>query len=51
VALAVAVSGLDDGDLRGAEIRELGAHVAATADALTGAVRGRRPEDPAAGTA
>jgi hypothetical protein len=51
VALAVAVSGLDDGDLRGTEIRELGAHVAATANALTAAVRGRRPEDPKAGTA
>ena len=50
-ALVVAVSGLDDGDLRGIEIRELGAHVAATADALTAAVRGRRPDDPAAGTA
>ncbi|MGH2474119.1 MAG: hypothetical protein ACRDIL_02555, partial [Candidatus Limnocylindrales bacterium] len=51
VVLAVAVSGLDDGDLRGTEVRELGAHVAATADALTAAVRGRRPEDPALGTA
>jgi DNA-binding IclR family transcriptional regulator len=51
VALVVAVSGLDDGDLRGTEIRELGAQVAATADALTAAVRGRRPEDPAARTA
>jgi len=51
VALVVAVSGLDDGDLRGTEIREIGARVAATADALTAAVQGRPPEDPAAGTA
>jgi DNA-binding IclR family transcriptional regulator len=51
VALVVAVSGLDDGDLRGTEIRELGAHVAATADALTAAVQGRPPEDPASGAA
>jgi DNA-binding IclR family transcriptional regulator len=51
VAMVVAVSGLDDGDLRGTEIREIGAHVAATADALTAAVQGRRPEDLAAGTA
>jgi DNA-binding IclR family transcriptional regulator len=50
VALVVALSGLDDGDLRGTEIRELGDQVAATADALTAAVRGRRPEHPAAGT-
>jgi DNA-binding IclR family transcriptional regulator len=51
VVLVVAVSGLDDGDLRGTEIRELGAHVAATADALTAAVQGRPPEDPASGAA
>jgi hypothetical protein len=51
VALVVAVSGLDDGDLRGTEIREIGARVAATADALMAAVQGRRPDDPAAGTA
>jgi DNA-binding IclR family transcriptional regulator len=51
VALVVALSGLDDGDLRGTEIRELGTRVAATADAITDAVRGRRPDHPAAGTA
>jgi DNA-binding IclR family transcriptional regulator len=50
VVLVVAVSGLDGGDLRGTEIRELGAGVAATADALTAAVRGRRPEHPEPGT-
>jgi DNA-binding IclR family transcriptional regulator len=51
VVLVVAVSGLDDGDLRGTEIGDLGARVVATADALTAAVRGRRPEGPAVGTA
>jgi DNA-binding IclR family transcriptional regulator len=50
-ALVVAVSGLDDVALRGIEIRALGAEVAATADALTVAVRGRRPQRPAAGPA
>jgi DNA-binding IclR family transcriptional regulator len=50
VTLVVAVSGLDDGNLRGSDIRELGARVAATADALTTAMRGRRPPDPEAGT-
>jgi DNA-binding IclR family transcriptional regulator len=50
VALVVAVSGLDDGDVRGTEIRDLGTRVAATAEALTAAVRGRRPEHPAPGS-
>jgi DNA-binding IclR family transcriptional regulator len=50
VTLAVVLSGLDDCDLRGAEIRELGTRVVATADGLTAAVRGRRPEHPAADT-
>jgi hypothetical protein len=47
----VALSGLDDVELGGTEIRALGARVAATAEALTAAVRGRRPQDSAAGTA
>jgi DNA-binding IclR family transcriptional regulator len=50
-ALVVALSGLDDVELGGTEIRALGARVAATAEALTAAVRGRRPQDSAAGTA
>ena len=50
VALVVAVSGLDDGDVRGTEIRDLGTRVAATAEALTAAVRGRRPEHPEPGS-
>ncbi len=50
-ALVVAVSGLDDVELRGTEVRALGAQVAATAEALTAAVRGQRPQHPAAGTA
>ena len=50
-ALVVAVSGLDEVELRGTDVRALGAHVAATAEALTAAVRGQRPQDPAAGTA
>ena len=48
-ALVVTVSGLDDVELRGSEIGELGARVAATAEALTAAVRGRRPQQSAAG--
>lgn len=51
VALIVVLSGLDDVDLRGAEICALGAQVVATADALTGAVRGRRPPRPATDSA
>jgi len=47
VALVIALSGLDDVELRGTEIRALGAQVTATAEALTGAVRGRRPQRPA----
>jgi DNA-binding IclR family transcriptional regulator len=50
-ALVVAVSGLDEVELRGTDVRALGAHVAAAAEALTAAVRGQRPQDPAAGTA
>ncbi len=50
VALVVSVSGLDDVELRGAEIRELAARVTATAEALTAAVQGRCPQGPAAGT-
>ncbi|MGH9193515.1 MAG: hypothetical protein ACRDZ0_13710, partial [Acidimicrobiales bacterium] len=49
--LVVALSGLDDVELGGTVIRALGARVAATAEALTAAVRGRRPQDSAAGTA
>ncbi|HEY6698938.1 MAG TPA: helix-turn-helix domain-containing protein [Acidimicrobiales bacterium] len=48
--LVVALSGLDDVELSGAEIRALGARVAATAEALTAAVLGRRPQRPATGT-
>ncbi len=48
--LVIAVSGLDDGELSGAEIRALGSRVAATAEELTAAVWGRRPQHPAAGT-
>ncbi|HKA84826.1 MAG TPA: hypothetical protein VKD21_13235, partial [Acidimicrobiales bacterium] len=47
-ALVVAVSGLDDVELSGTEVRALGAQVAATAEALTAAVRGHRPAQPAA---
>ena len=50
-ALVVAVSGLDDVELRGTEVRALGAQVAATAEALTVAVRGQNPQHPVAGTA
>ena len=46
-ALVVVLSGLDDMELRGTEIRALGARVVATAEALTAAVRGRRPQEPA----
>jgi DNA-binding IclR family transcriptional regulator len=49
-ALVVALSGLDDVELGGTEIRALGARVAATAEALTAAVGGRRPQHRAAGT-
>lgn len=49
-ALVVALSGLDDVELSGVEIRALGARVVATAEALTAAVRGRRPQHPTAGT-
>jgi DNA-binding IclR family transcriptional regulator len=49
-ALVVAVSGLDDVELRGTEVRALGAQVAVTAEALTAAVRGQRPQHPVAGT-
>jgi DNA-binding IclR family transcriptional regulator len=48
VALVVALSGLDDVELAGTEIRGLGAQVVATAEALTAALRGRRPQRPAA---
>jgi DNA-binding IclR family transcriptional regulator len=51
VALVVAVSGLDDLDLRGTEVRDLGARVAAATDALTAALRGRRPQHPGPGAA
>ena len=44
--LVVALSGLDDVELSGTEIRALGARVAATAEALTAAVQGRRPRSP-----
>ena len=47
--LVVALSGLDDVELSGAEIRAHGAAVAATAEALTAAVRGRRPQLPTVG--
>jgi DNA-binding IclR family transcriptional regulator len=46
VALVLALSGLDDEDLRTAEVRTLGAEVSAAAVALTAAVWGRHPESP-----
>jgi DNA-binding IclR family transcriptional regulator len=47
VALVITLSGLDDVELAGSEIRALGARVVATAEALTASVRGRRPRRPA----